>query len=394
MPSPTARPAGRDHRDPPGSERRTALLGLDLTAVGARPGGHGPQGAVAARPFDGERLARLVHRADRGLLDLVVLGDALLLHPGRRQVPGRLDAAVAAARVAPVALRTVLVAGVPHREVEPAHLAAAVRGVQRAGRASAGWQLSAPAPGADLDEQVWAAHAEAAVRQVDAVWEGAEDVGAVRLDPEGRFHVDHEGVRFAVRGRTAPGPGDTTRPVVVVPVSGGASAEVAGRHADVARVTAADPDEAGRLRALVRSAAVAAGRPADDVRVLVDVDVALADDHDSAVARLDLVRATERPDLGAGARGLVLAGTGEQLAALVVDWVRAGAADGVVVRPTSPEADLDVLVERVVPALQGSGLVRPRPAPARAPAPAAAPAPAGASRTPALADSARPEVTR
>ena len=392
MPSPTARPAGRDHRDPPGSERQTALLGLDLTAVGARPGGHGPQGAVAARPFDGERLARLVHRADRGLLDLVVLGDALLLHPGRRQVPGRLDAAVAAARVAPLALRTVLVAGVPHREVEAAHLAAAVRGVQRAGRAAVGWQLSAPAPGADLDEQVWAAHAEAAVRQVDAVWEGAEDVGAVRLDPEGRFHVDHEGVRFAVRGRTAPAHADTTRPVVVVPVSGGASAEVAGRHADVARVTAADPDEAGRLRALVRSAAVAAGRPADNVRVLVDVDVALADDHDSAVARLDLVRATERPDLGAGAlgpgaqgpgaRGLVLAGTGEQLAALVVDWVRAGAADGVVVRPTSPEADLDVLVERVVPALQGSGLVRPRPAPA------------GASRTPALADTARPEVTR
>ncbi|WP_454048580.1 LLM class flavin-dependent oxidoreductase [Cellulomonas sp. Marseille-Q8402] len=355
--------------EPPDLGATHVVLGVDLSAVGARPGEHGPLATVAARPFDGERLARLVHRADRGLLDLVVLGDALLLHPGRRQVPGRFDAAVAAARVAPLASQTALVAGVAHREVEPAHLAAAIRGVQRAG-ALAGWQLAAPAGYRDeADDAAWAADAAAALAAVVAAWDGGQDAGAVRRDGQGRYRVDHEGIRFAVRGRAAaaPAPGAGVRPLVVVPVTGPAGAAVAGRYADVARVAVPDPASGARLRQLVRSAATAAGRRADAVRVLADVDVALADDRASAAARLDLVRAVERPGDAepgrAGDRALVLAGTGADLAGVAADWVRAGAADGFVVRPSSPEADLDALVDRVVPALQQAGLFRLRPAP-------------------------------
>ncbi|WP_147796390.1 LLM class flavin-dependent oxidoreductase [Cellulomonas sp. Y8] len=383
---------------------RRALLGVDLTAAGARPGAVGAHGAVAARAFDGERLARLVHRADRGLLDLVVLGDALLLHPGRRRVPGRLDAAVAAARVAPLVRTAALVAGVPHDQVEPGYLAGAVRGVQSAAGALAGWQLSGPGAtggGADLAEQgalgagavsriaapavaaavaaagtaapadiaaaaaaerAWADRAAAALDAVLAAWDAGEP-GAVRRGGDGRFRVDHDGIRFAVRGRSASrgasGTAGADRPLVVVPVAGPAAEALAGRYADVARLASPDLESAAAARARVRAAAVAAGRPADAVRVLLDVDVALADDRDAALARLDLVRSVDRPDLGVS--GAVVAGTGADLATVLADAVRDGAVDGFVVRPTAVEADLAALVDRTVPALQQAGAFRLRP---------------------------------
>jgi len=358
---------------------RRALLGVDLTAAGARPGAHGALGAVAARAFDGERLARLVHRADRGLLDLVVLGDALLLHPGRRRVPGRLDAAVAAARVAPLVRAAALVAGVPQDQVEPGHLAGAVRGVQGAAGGPAGWQLSGPgAPGDARDaaatdgsapvapadpaaERAWADRAAAALDAVLAAWDAGEP-GAVRRGGDGRFRVDHDGIRFAVRGRAAARATDAAaadRPLVVVPVAGPAAEALAGAYADVARLASPDLEAAAAARARVRAAAVAAGRPADAVRVLLDVDVALADDRDAALARLDLVRSVDRPDLGVA--GAVVAGTGADLAAVLADAVRDGAVDGFVVRPTSVEADLAALVDRTVPALQQAGAFRLRP---------------------------------
>lgn len=368
----------------PPADRR-ALLGVDLTAAGARPGAHGALGPVAARAFDGERLARLVHRADRGLLDLVVLGDALLLHPGRRQVPGRLDAAVAAARVAPLVRTAALVAGVPHDHVEPGHLAGAVRGVQGAAGGPAGWQLSGPAardhagapgegapaapaaPGGAADpeaERAWADRAAAALDAVLAAWDAGEP-GAVRRGGDGRFRVDHDGIRFAVRSRTPArgtdeaGAAPADRPLVVVPVAGPAAEALAGRYADVARLTAPDLEAAAAARSRVRAAAVAAGRSPDAVRVVLDVDVALADDRDAALARLDLVRSVDQPDLGVA--GAVVAGTGADLATVLADAVRDGAVDGFVVRPTSVEADLAALVERTVPALQQAGAFRLRP---------------------------------
>jgi CheY-like chemotaxis protein len=146
---------------------------------------------------------------------------------------------------------------------------------------------------------------------------------------------------------------------VVVPVAGPAAEALAGRYADVARLASPDLESAAAARARGRAAAVAAGRPADAVRVLLDVDVALADDREAALARLDLVRAVDRPDLGDA--GAVVAGTGADLATVLADAVRDGAVDGFVVRPTSVEADLAALVDRTVPALQQAGAFRLRP---------------------------------
>ncbi|WP_282945892.1 hypothetical protein [Cellulomonas endometrii] len=154
---------------------------------------------------------------------------------------------------------------------------------------------------------------------------------------------------------------------MVLPVSGAAGAAWAGRRGAVARIAVPDVAQGARLRSLVRDAAAVAGRPAGAVRVLADVDVALADDPETAAARLALARPGDGGGTAhAGARVPVLAGTGADLAALAAAWVDASAADGFVVRPSAPEADLDALVDRVVPALQHAGLFRLRPSAALA----------------------------
>jgi len=79
---------------------------------------------------------------------------------------------------------------------------------------------------------------------------------------------------------------------------------------------------------------------------------------------LNLVRRdkpTLRQLLGylAGARGhFVTAGTPEQIAGLIEDWFRDGAADGFNVMPPLLPAQFDVFAAEVVPLLQRRGLFR------------------------------------
>ncbi|WP_179951006.1 LLM class flavin-dependent oxidoreductase [Xylanimonas oleitrophica] len=348
-------PAARTTADGAEPARPHVVLGVDLTAAGARPGSHHLHGAVAPRPFDAERFVHLVRTADQGLLDLVTLDEGFLLHPGRRRVPGRLDAAVAAARVAPLTSGVGLVAAVEAVHVDPGHVAAAIARVDRTSGGRAGWQVGRPADGASPDQQ-WASRAASSVAQVARLWDaGASETAEVGVD--GRVRVDHDGIRFAVRRPQASGaPLPQGRPPVVVRAHEEEGAQVAAATADVVRLRVTDAARAARLRALVREAAQAAGRHPDDVKVLVDAYVVLAAEPESARARLELVEAIEGPDAAGGA--LVVSGTAADLAAVATDWVDAGATDGFVLRPSSLGSDLDTVVGRVVPALQRAGRFR------------------------------------
>ena len=345
------------------------VVGVDLTAAGARPGVHRARGIVQPRSFDAERFVSLVRRADDGGLDLVTLDEGFLLHPGRRQVTGRLDAAVAAARVAPHTRRAGLVAAVDTAHVDPAHVAQAVARVDQASSGRAGWQVGLPA-GAVVQDDAWAEQARGAAAQVVRHWDGlasgatGDTAGAVTVDDEGRFRVDHDGIRFAVRrhrpaeeqvadGRRGGGTRQG-RPPVVVSVRGEAAIDLAARTADVVRVAATAPARAIRLRARLRDAAEAAGRDPETLRVLTEAYVVLAEDRASAQARLELVEALEGPEISGGL--LVVAGTPDDLAETIVDWRAAGASDGFLLRPSSLGPDLDALVDGVLPRLVRDGV--------------------------------------
>ena len=352
--------------------RPPLLLGVDLSGAGARPAVHRARGAVQPRSFDAERFVRLVRTADDGGLDLVTLDEAFLLHPGRRQVAGRLDAAVAAARVAPRTRRVGLVVAVDTVHVDPAHIAQAIGRVDRKSAGRVAWQVGLPA-GVDVQDDAWAARSRAVAAQVAGQWDAPAPAGGVAVDGDGRYRVDHEGIRFAVRrhevGRPGAGghdaeardaevrgPAETWlgRPPVVVAVRSAAALGLVARTADVVRVPAVTPDQAVRARSRLRHAAEAAGRDPDAVRVLVEASVVLAADRASARTRRELVEALEGPEAFDGR--LVVAGTPDDLARTVVEWRDAGATDGFVLRPSSVEADLAAVVGGLLPQLVRDGV--------------------------------------
>ncbi|WP_425955889.1 LLM class flavin-dependent oxidoreductase [Xylanimonas sp. McL0601] len=335
---------------------RQVILAVDLTAAGARA--HRTPGAAVLRPFDGERFVRLVRAADQGLLDLVVLDEPFMLHPGRGRVSGRLDPAVAAARVAPLTSGIGLVAALDTMHLEPAHVAAAIAAVDRASGGRSAWQVGCPAGVSPSDER-WPVQAVADAARVARTWDQDVSSGGAALDAEGRFRVDHDGVRFAVRrastGQAALPQG---RPPVVMRVRDERCARIVGAVADVVRITVADPERALALRKVLHDAATDAGRDPRELRVLVEAYVVLGSERDSAHARLAMVEALEGPDVGGG--GLVVAGTPSDLAGVITDWVDGGLADGFLLRPSALEADLDAVVRGLVPGLQQRGLFRER----------------------------------
>lgn len=332
---------------------RHIILGVDLTTAGARA--LRTPGAPVARPFDGERFVRLVRTADRGLLDFVVLDEPFLLHPGRSRVSGRLDAAVAASRVAPLTDGIGLVAALDTMHLEAPHVAAAIAAIDRASAGRAGWQVGCPAGVAPADER-WPAQSAADAERVVRAW--SHDASPdTQPDRDGRVRVDHDGIRFAVRrtsGAHAPLP--QGRPPVVMRVTAEACVVPAATTADVVRIVAASREQARALRAAVHEAAVDAGRNPRELKYLIEAFAVLASEPESALTRLAMLEALEGPGFAAGA--LVVAGTPAELTQTVTDWVDAGIADGFLLRPGALDADLDAVVRGVVPALQSRGRFR------------------------------------
>ncbi len=350
----------------PSAAAPEVILGVDLTAAGARPNRATPdslRGGSASMPraFDGERFVRLVRTADQGLLDFVTLDESFLLHPGRGRVSGRLDPAVAAARVAPLTQGIGLVAAVDTMYLEPGHVAGAIAAVDRASAGRAGWQVGCPA-GVTPQDPRWPQQSAVDAVRVTRAWDrdsAGGPTGGLELGPDGRFRVDHDGIRFAVRRSSAGrAPLPQGRPPVIMRVVEERCARLAASAADVVRIAVDDPERALRLRRVLDDAASDAGRNPRELRVLAEAYVVLGADVDSAQARLGMVEAIDGPGVGGGA--LVVAGTPSDLSQVITSWVDAGAADGFVLRPSALEADLDAVVRGLVPALGQRGLFRAR----------------------------------
>lgn len=354
------------------SRPRPVHLGVDLTDAGAHPAAWRTTGSQAQRLFDAKRLVELVATAERGLLDLVTLDDAFSLQPGRGGVRGRLDAALVASRLAPRSAGIGLVPTVTTTHTEPFHVSKALATIDHVSNGRAGWQVgwsTTPAEAAAFgrkdpqDEPDAVAEADEVVEAVTRLWDSWEDGAEIRDVSTGRFvdreklhHVDHEGIRFAVKGPSITPRPPQGQPPVVVRVTSPASADLAAHRADVARVRATTRDEAVAVREQLRSAASDAGRHPDDLRVLVDAYVVIGADRASAQARLDLLEDLE--GVSWDTDSLTHVGTARDLAATVEGWSVAGAADGFLLRPSSLSTDLDAVVDRVVPLLRGAGLFR------------------------------------
>ncbi|MGW7005163.1 LLM class flavin-dependent oxidoreductase [Streptomyces sp. NPDC054933] len=284
-------------------------------------------------------LARL---AERGSLDFVTLDDSLAPPaPGA----GRPDALTVLSRVAPETQRIGLVPTVTTTHTEPFHVSAGLATLDWVSRGRGGWTVQVSATQAEAGhvgrrpvappEALWREAGEVA-DVVARLWDSWADDAEIRDAATGRFidrdklhYVDFEGEHFSVRGPSIVPRPPQGRPVIAVDATEEAAREVAARHADVVYIRTEDPDIARVARRTVRQLAAGAGRDPDRLTVLASTRVQLTDPADAV-----------------------------ELAELIGDWFRDGAADGFHIRPTAPVRDLGRLVDATVPLLQQRCLLR------------------------------------
>lgn len=296
-----------------------SLLALDLSGTGA-PRAWVGNGDSESEAFIMGRLSGLAALADKGGVDLIALDSRFRLGSGRRR-DDWLDGALAASRLGRHTQRTTVVASVPLGVTDAGHVASAVTSVHKATAGRAGWQVEGGAR-------------PNAARTVDAV------IGALASPKTSRRTGSDLGGR---------------RPHVVVDVTEPLDAELAAARADVARIRATSLEEAVSTRTAIRQAAQDWGRTADDIAVIVDVEVVLGADAEGAQARAELIDVLETEGSRASGR-LRFVGTATQLADLWQEWVAAGAADGFTVVPASVPTDVLATVTELVPELERRGL--------------------------------------
>jgi len=275
-------------------------LGVELCGAGRHPAALRRGGVDPAALVDPAWWTRLVRDAAARGLDLVVLPDG---------PAGVLDAIALAGRIAPLVPGIGLVPQVDVTGTDPALPAKAIATLDVV---STGW------------EPVTSANWREAGAVVESVLEPGDD-GVRRLP--------------------------LRRPLTVVRADEPDALDVAARHADVVRIAAPSLDVAHAARERVRDAATAAGRPPDDLAVLLDVEVHLAADARASLRQLD--RAGELPP-----STLRVVGAAVELANLVERTVALRAADGITFLPLALPTDLFAITGQVVPLLAGRGLFR------------------------------------
>ncbi|GAA1847366.1 LLM class flavin-dependent oxidoreductase [Pseudonocardia ailaonensis] len=367
-------------------------LAVALDGAGWHPAAWREPGARPESLFTARYWAALARAAERGRLDLLTIEDGLGLQSGdhlaegaRRTdlVQGRLDASLVAAFLAPLTQHVGLVPTVTTTHTEPFHIASAISTLDHDSRGRAGWrvQTSARADEAahfgrrtlpeirreSLNTPETAAavqelfdEAADAVEVVRRLWDSWEDGAEIRdaathrfLDRDKVHAIDFEGPHFAVKG-----PGIVPRPpqgqpLVVALAHARTAYELAARAADVVFVTPRGSSDIAAVLGEIRAAQHAVARTGPPLTVLADLVVVLDRDADAAHERLRRLDAITplRSDAA------VLAGTPTALADLLESWADEGL-DGFRLRPAVLPADLDAIVDDLVPELARRGLFR------------------------------------
>jgi alkanesulfonate monooxygenase SsuD/methylene tetrahydromethanopterin reductase-like flavin-dependent oxidoreductase (luciferase family) len=316
---------------------------------------------MAERLLDPRRLVDLARAAERADVDFVALDDSF--DPQESGLPFRIDSLLSLAHVAAATTTVGLVATVTVTHTEPFHVSKNVATLDLVSGGRAGWRVAVSTSGeaarrfgrrepAPIGELL--AEADDVIEVVGRLWDSWEDDAVIRDRATGRYidrsklhYVDFEGAFFSVRGPSITPRPPQGQPIVVIDVGLPGSIELAGRRADLAIVEVGDPDAARRVRDEIRSAAIAAGRDADAVKVLSSAQVG---EH-QVRRRLDALLGDEefhRPALD-------LVGDAEHVASILGDWFAGGAVDGFVLRPdVLPDVlpgTVDWIVDDVVSAL-------------------------------------------
>ena len=167
--------------------------------------------------FTAERLVALARTAEAAGFDFLAFDDGFdPPAPGSATLPGRFDALLAMARVAPATSSIGLVATITTTHTEPFHISKNVATLDLVSGGRAGWHVAvsttdeaarafgrtSPRPAPEL----WA-EADDAIEVVSRLWDSWEDDAVIRDRDTGRYidrdklhYIDFEGPFFSVRG--------------------------------------------------------------------------------------------------------------------------------------------------------------------------------------------------
>jgi alkanesulfonate monooxygenase SsuD/methylene tetrahydromethanopterin reductase-like flavin-dependent oxidoreductase (luciferase family) len=343
------------------SEQKQLILSASIGGLGFHPGAPVSQ---TRRLVELDHYRQLLRAAERGRLGFVLLEDGRAV-AGDRPI-GHLDALTVLARLAPETSGVGLVASKPTTYSEPFTVSRELATLDLVSGGRAGWDVTTIASSAEaqnygepraLPDAERRAIAAEYVEVSRKLWDSWEDdaivldrAGGRYLDPAKLHHINHAGAHFKIRG-----PQITYRPpqgqlVVVAVDRGDPGVPLSAELADVLILRHSTLATAQQAYAEHRQAAAAAGR---EVRVLQSVLPILG-----ATADLAQARAAELDARAAdGTHALRAAGTPAQVADLLEQWFRAGAADGFHLLPAVLPNDLDQLADELAPELRRRGLL-------------------------------------
>jgi alkanesulfonate monooxygenase SsuD/methylene tetrahydromethanopterin reductase-like flavin-dependent oxidoreductase (luciferase family) len=198
-----------------------------------------------------------------------------------------------------------------------------------------------------------------AIEVARRLWDSWEDDAEIRDQATGRFidrdqlhYIDFEGEYFSVRGPSITPRPPQGQPLVVVLAHVPLAYELAAKGADVVFITPHDVGEITSIIAEVRAAEVAVGRPGIPLHVFAELVVFLEERPNAARIAKDRLDDLDGAPLRSDAE--IVATTPAALADLLTEWHAAGV-DGFRLRPGRLPADLDAIVDRLVPELVQRG---------------------------------------
>lgn len=316
-----------------------------------------PQAWRAARatesPLSGRYWADLAVTAERGLLDFLTIDDTLMPQPGRREridprrLAGRGDAVLVAARIAPATKHIGLVPVATVTHTEPFHISKSIATLDYVSHGRAGWQ---PRVSVTTHEAALFGRREVNpdelfpeaidfVEVVRRLWDSWEDDAIIRdvatgryIDREKLHYIDFTGKYFSLKGPSITPRPPQGQPVVAALAHAGPVYEFAAATSDVVFITPTDEKPISGLLDEIRAVG-------ERLKVYADVVVSF---HGESDFRSDT---------------MVWDGRATELVDLLLEWQQLGI-DGARLRPAVHATDLAVIVDQVVPLLQGVGRFR------------------------------------
>ncbi|WP_460797980.1 NtaA/DmoA family FMN-dependent monooxygenase [Microbacterium sp. GXF0217] len=289
------------------SARRPLILGAMVRTIGAYPSGWRHPDAHDDPTQDAEILREIARIGEDAGLDYLFFGDWLATGPDLEFVNpyllARIDPVSAVTYLAGVTSRIGLIATVNTTYADAYTFARSSASADVLSHGRVGVNLVTGAEpraagnhGRDLhaDNATRYDRAEEFVTAVRRLWESwsphawiADKDGGRLIDPDGLRAADLDGEHIRVTG-----PLNTARPPqgqlpIVHAGTSERSRALAARHADLALIGAPTAELAAAARVELRAAAIAAGRDADDIRVIAPVLPVVAETTAQAQAIVD-----------------------------------------------------------------------------------------------------------